>query len=244
MLITSCAGHTDDQLQSQPALALTRVIKGQTPRLPGLPRPPGPTPHPCTQESTPQAAPVSTGAEAAAAKNRGSEGHEGGPGPPHHLPWGLRPDPGSPPGLPPGPGRAWRVSRLSHPGWPCPSEPGPWPPPTREGRVGAHDAGGARASWERGNPILRPAHGPTPPQEGKGSCQSPAHRLGEDRGQTAFATPGGSWALPALGLPVGPALLCLQTPPHPSRLPQGSATRGSRRPALTLAFPGVGTSPP
>ncbi|XP_005881916.2 PREDICTED: cysteine-rich tail protein 1 [Myotis brandtii] len=106
------------------------------------------------------------------------------------CPWGLRTDPSSPPGLLPGPARAWHVSRLSHPGWPCPSKPGRGHRP-REGRVGARYAGGARASWELGNPIFEARPWPRPSPGGK--REPPVAQLtgtGRTRGQTAVATPG------------------------------------------------------
>lgn len=74
------------------------------------------------------------------------------------------------------PGHAWDALRLSHPGWQGPSKPRHGHhPPEKEGW-----ADPVRQALEPpgilGTPFSSPAHGPAPPQEGKGSCRCSAHR--------------------------------------------------------------------
>lgn len=71
-----------------------------------------------------------------------------------------------------GPAHAWNASRLSHPGWQYPSKL------RHDHRPQEHKGWVSTVLEERepprilGTPFLSPAHGPAPPQEGKGGCQS------------------------------------------------------------------------
>lgn len=71
-----------------------------------------------------------------------------------------------------GPAHAWNALRLSHPGWQCPSK-------LRHDHRPQEHKGWVSTVLEEpepprilGTPFLSPAHGPAPPQEGKGGCQS------------------------------------------------------------------------
>lgn len=135
-----------------------------------------------------------------------------------------------------GPAHAWNASRLSHPGWQYPSKL------RHDHRPQEHKGWVSTVLEERepprilGTPFLSPAHGPAPPQEGKGGCQSLGSQalgpgLEDERtdgchchfrwvlGQGASLHWGGS--------PEGPAQLCLQPPsPIPSSPSQGTAPQG------------------
>ena len=109
----------------------------------------------------------------------------------------------------------------------------PWPPPTSEEKVGGRCAGGAKPLGILGTPFLSPAHGHTPPEEGKGCCQlfcSQALGLGLEDKSTDYHcrfrwVPG----LPCTGAPLWDQLSCVSRPSTPCPAPSRASPLGEGR---------------